>query len=214
MSGAGPGGAGFEGVTAEGAAPVGEPGNTIEPVGLPQTTVDRVGPGGGVASDSAFGVALVTLWQQVAEAGGPVGFPPPVVRSEVAAKAALLVDGVKTGRLIAVAANRARRLIGVGFLALGRGQYRHTGRLELLLVDPAQTGAGLGSRLLGELLSSARTGGLRLLDVQIQDDAGLADFFSRFGFTEWGRRPGWIELGTATDGTRHGTDEVLLGVKL
>ena len=55
-------------------------------------TVDRVGPGGSVASDSAFGVALVTLWQDVADAGGPVGFAAPVVRSEVAARAAGLVE--------------------------------------------------------------------------------------------------------------------------
>jgi len=184
-----------------------------EPGGLPEITVDRVGPGGGVASDSAFGVALVTLWQQVAEAGGPVGFAPPVVRSEIAARAALLVDGVKTGRLIAVAANRARRLVGVGFLRLGAGQQRHTGRLELLLVQPEHTRAGLGSRLLTELLMTAKAQQVQLVDVQIEDGAGLESFFGRFGFTEWGRRPGWIELGADREdpSTR---DEVLMGVSL
>jgi GNAT superfamily N-acetyltransferase len=190
----------------------GAAGDGAQPVRSPEITVDRVGPGGGVASDSAFGVALVTLWQEVAEAGGPVGFAAPVVRADIAARAALLVDGVKTGRLIAVAANRARRLIGAGFLRPGRGQYCHTGRIELLLVDPAHTGAGLGSTLLTELLGSARAGQLRLLDIEIQDGAGLAGFFGRFGFTEWGRRPGWIELGSAASPDRR--DEVLMGVQL
>jgi GNAT superfamily N-acetyltransferase len=184
-----------------------------EPARLPDITVDRVGPGGGVASDSAFGVALVTLWQQVAEAGGPVGFAPPVVRSEIAARAALLVDGVKTGRLIAVAANRARRLIGVGILRLGAGQQRHTGRVELLLVQPDHTRGGLGSRLLTELLTMAKAEQVRLLDVQIEDGAGLETFFGRFGFTEWGRRPGWIELGAGRQGPSK-RDELLMGVTL
>lgn len=175
----------------------------------PGITVDRVGPGGGLASDSAFGVALVTLWQRVAEAGGAVGFPPPVVRSEVAARAAGLVDGLRTGRMVAVAANRARRLIGVGFLRPGQGTGPHTGRIELLLVDPAHTGAGLGTRLMRDLLALAVERGLQRLDVEIADGAGLAEFFARSGFVEWGRRPGWIRLGAADD-----RDEVLLGATL
>ncbi len=43
----------------------------------------------------------------------------------------------------------------------------------------------------------------------MQDDPGLAEFFGRFGFAEWGRRPGWLRLGA--DGER---DEVLLGAVL
>ena len=180
-----------------------------EPVRAPDVTVDRVGPSGGVASDSAFGVALVSLWQRVAEAGGPVGFPRPVTRSEVAARAAGLVAEMRTGRLVAVAANRARRLIGVAILRPGRGTSQHTGRIELLLVDPAHTGAGLGTRLMTDLLALAYERGLQRLDLEVQDGAGLGAFFTRFGFAEWGRRPGWI-LSDANDER----DEVVLGVTL
>jgi len=172
-------------------------------------TVDRVGPGGGVASDSAFGVALVTLWQQVAEAGGPVGFALPVVRADIAARAAALVDEVRSGRLLGVAANRARRLVGAGFLRPGRGVQQHTGRIELVLVGPDQQRAGLGDRLMTELLDRARDRGLRRLEVAIPDGAGLAGFFGRFGFAEWGRRPGWIIM--SADDER---DEVVLGAEL
>ena len=133
----------------------------------PEITVDRVGPGGGVASDSAFGVALVTLWQRAA-----VGFAAPVHRSDVAARAAGLVDEIKTGRLLGVAANRARRLIGAGFLRPGRGSGQHTGHLELILVDAEHSRAGLGTQLAGRLLAQATDLGLKRVDVQVPADAG------------------------------------------
>ncbi len=182
-----------------------------EPTATPGAaiTLDRVGPGGGVASDSAFGVALVTLWQQVAEAGGPVGFALPVVRADIAARASVLVDEVRTGRLIGVAANQARRLVGVGLLRPGRGWQQHTGRIELLLVGPDQQRAGLGSRLLAELLERAGERGLHRLEAAIPDGAGLSAFFGRFGFAEWGRRPAWIRM--SADDER---DEVVLGAEL
>ena len=173
----------------------------------PAVTLDRVGPGGGVAADSAFGVALVSLWQQAAEDGAPVGFPVPVVRSDVAARVAPLVDGLRTGRVVGVAANRARRLVGVGLLRSGLGNARHTGRIEVLLVDAGRTGSGIGTDLLNRLLLIAREHELQRLEVAVQGDAGLAEFFAAFGFREWGRRPGWIRLGSED------VDEVVLGAQ-
>jgi len=175
----------------------------------PPITVDRVGPGGGVASDSAFGVALVTLWQRAAEAGAPVGFAAPVLRSDVAARAAGLVDEIKTGRLIAVAANRARRLIGVGFLRPGRGSGQHTGHLELILIDAEHTRAGLGTELIARLLAQATEVGLERVDAGVPADAGLESFFRTLGFIQWGRRPHWIRMSADDE-----CDEVLLGVEL
>ena len=175
----------------------------------PAATLDRVGPGGTVASDSAFGVALVSLWQKLAESGAPVGFPPPVYRLDVAGRAAARGEDLRKGRVIGVAANRSRRLIGVGLLRPGRGSREHTGRIELVLVDPDRLRTGLGSRLLDELLTMAAARGLNRVDLEMQDDPGLAEFFGRFGFVEWGRRPGWLRLGTGDE-----RDEVLLGAVL
>ena len=143
-----------------------------------------------MASDSAFGVALVTLWQHVAEAGGPVGFAAPVVRADVAARAAGLVDEVRTGRLIAVAANQARRLDRSRPPAAGPRRQQHTGRIELLLVDPDHSRAGLGSRLLAELLELAGERGLERLDVGVPDGAGLDAFFGRVRLRRMGAAAG------------------------
>ncbi len=184
----------------------------VEAMHRRQTTIDRVGPGGTVASDSAFGVALVGLWQQVSDSGAPVGFTLPASRIDVAARVAELVEGLRKGTVVGVAANRARRLVGVGLLRPGRGIRRHTGRVEVLLVHPDQARGGLGTSLLTDLLSIARDRGIDSVDLEMQDDEGLAGFFGRFGFTEWGRRPSWLHLGDADDHRAAGTrDEIVLG---
>ena len=180
-----------------------------EPAGQVPTVIDRVGPGGGVASDSAFGVALVTLWQRCAEAGDPVGFDLPVVRGEVAARAAGLVEEIKTGRLVAVAANRTRRLLGVAFLRPGRGSGRHTGYLALLLVDPDHRRQGLGSELTRTILVSARESGLDRVDALVAAGSGGENLLRTLGFTDWGRRPGWI-VGPDADPR----DELVMGLVL
>ena len=133
----------------------------------------------------------------------------PVLRSDVAARAAGLVDEIKTGRLLAVAANRARRLIGVGFLRPGRGS---AAAHRPPRVDPGRPGAqraGLGTQLAGRLLGQAGDLGLERLEVAIPADAGLETFFGRFGFAEWGRRPGWIRMGAGDE-----RDEVVMGAEL
>ena len=177
--------------------------------GEPVLRIDRVGPGGGVPSDNAFGVALVSLWQRVLEGGGQVGFGVPVVRPEVAARAAGLVDEIRTGRVIAMAANRSHRLIGAALLRPGRGSADHTGHLELILVDPAHARAGIGAQLLTEALRLARDRALVAVDLDAADDPGLNAFFARFGFERWGRRPGWIRTGTTKS-----LDEIVWGVTL
>lgn len=180
-----------------------------EPTVAPLLRIDQAGPGGGVPSDNAFGVALVSLWQRVAEAGGLVGFAPPVSRADIAARAAGLVDEVRTGRVIAVVANRSHRLIGAGLVRPGRGNALHTGHVELILVDPAQCRTGIGGRLMAELLRLAGERGLAKLDLDAADDPGLAAFFGRFRFEEWGRRPDWVHLGPDTL-----RDEIIWGVSL
>jgi GNAT superfamily N-acetyltransferase len=119
-----------------------------------------------------------------------------------------MVEELRTGRLVGVAANRARRLVGAGFLRPGRGSQSHTGRIELVLVEQEWTRSGLGSRLVNDLVDRARDLGLEQLDVAVPAGSGVDEFFGRFGFTEWGRRPGWIRTEAAD------RDEIVMGVTL
>ena len=169
-------------------------------------TLRGVGPGGTWASDSAFGVAVVTLWHHVAESGGAVGFAPTVSRAEVAAVVAGLVDDLRSGRALGFALNRHRTLVGVGLLRPGRGLSGHTGEIVAVMVDPDLRGSGSGSRLMTALLTQARGARVSRVEACVREGAGLEDFFGRFGFAEWGRRPGWIRVGPGQD-----RDEIILG---
>lgn len=183
-------------------------------------TIRRVGPGdragtsaaptaSPIAADSAFGVALVTLWHQVAQAGGVVGFAESVDRAEVARRAVVIVEDLRKGRSLGVVADHGRRLVGAAVLEPGVGARAHTGRIALLMVEPALTGCGLGRGLLESLLAGARGRGLEQVGVEFAEDDRVQRFFERFGFTVWGRRPGWQRVGAGPD-----RDEMVMGVRL
>ncbi len=158
-----------------------------------------VGPHGDLAADSAFAVALTGLWHAVSEAGGSVGFVPPVDRTAVAAVVAPEIEALRAGREQAVALIQVRRLVGFGVLRPRRGLQAHTGEIVKVMVAPDVEGRGLGSRIMTALLDKARDLGLERVDLSIRDGLGLADFYARFGFVEWGRFPGSIRVAPGDD---------------
>jgi GNAT superfamily N-acetyltransferase len=194
-----------------------EPVGATEPVvdsdGGSAPTIGRVGPGGLMAADSAFGVALVSLWHAVAQAGGVVGFAGSAGRGDVARRAAPLVEELRTGRALGVAADRGRRLVGAALLRPGSGSRAHTGRIELLAVEPALTGCGLGRGLLEALLARAGERSLDRLTVEFAEDERVQRFFERGGFAVWGRRPGWHRIDGARSDAPAGSvrDEIVMG---
>jgi GNAT superfamily N-acetyltransferase len=162
-----------------------------------------------MAADSSFGVALVGLWHEAAQAGGAVGFTDTTDRTDVARLVAPIVDDLRRGRALAVAVDQGRRLVGAAVLHPGPGARAHTGRLDLLVVEPALTGCGLGRAMLTALLDDARARGLDRVGVEFGQDERVQRFFERFGFQVWGRRPGWQRLGPGVD-----RDETIMGVVL
>ncbi len=174
-----------------------------------QAELHTVGPDGDLAADSTFAIALTGLWHAVSEAGGSVGFVPPVDRAAVAAVVAPEIDALRAGREHAVALILGRRLVGFGVLRPRRGLQAHTGEIVKVMVHPDAEGRGLGSRIMTALLDKARELGLEKVDLSIRDGLGLADFYARFGFVEWGRFPGSIRVATGDD-----RDEIFYWVDL
>ena len=182
------------------------PGPAGQGRGQGQVTIHRVGAGQPMAADSAFGVALVGLWHAAAGLGeGSLGFVPPVLRSDVAAVAAQVVDRLRGGTSEGIALVKDRRMVGFGVLRRNPGLESHTGEIAKVMVHPDLARQGLGSTLMTSLLELARKIGLDRLDLSVRDGQGLAEFYRRFGFVEWGRRPGWIRVGPDDD-----RDEVFL----
>lgn len=165
----------------------------------PELAAHRVGPDGTMAADSQFGVALTTLWHAVSQAGGAVGFVPPVDRPEVAARAAAVVTELRAAKASAIALIADRQLVGFAKLTAGTGLISHTGEITAVMVDPALQGVGLGGRLMTEILALARLLGLERVSLSIREGAGLDSFSARFGFSECGRRPGWVRVADGDD---------------
>lgn len=154
-----------------------------------------VGPNGSMAADSQFGVALTTLWHDVSSTGAPVGFLASTPRSDIAKAAAATVEQLRSGRALGLALVAPdRTLVGFGKLTAGRGVDAHTGEISELMVAPLQQGAGLGTRLMNELIDRAKALGLQQLRLGARDGHRLEDFYSRFGATEYGRLPAWINV--------------------
>ena len=173
-----------------------------EPAAAPSAELRRVGPGGSMAPDNAFAVALLTLWHRVAQAGGAVGFPSDVERSLVGRAVSPVVDAVKSGRAYALAVARSRHVVGFALLERGTRDRSHTATLSLLMVDPDSRRLGLGADLVGGILRVAADVGIERVVTGVPDGA-LSAYFSRFGFTEAGRLPGWLR-------GRSDVDEILL----
>ncbi|MTD13127.1 GNAT family N-acetyltransferase [Nakamurella sp. YIM 132087] len=186
-----------------------------EPAGHDGTVVPdeivsrRVGPAATMAADSAFAVALVTLWHRVSLAGGAVGFLADSTRPEIAARAAGVVDGLKRGRTRGQALTAGRTLVGFGLLTPGESLVAHTGMITLVMIDPDHQRQGLGDRIMEGLLEQARELGIERLELTVRGGEGLERFYARFGFEVEGSRPGWIRVAPGDD-----RDEVFLRMRL
>jgi GNAT superfamily N-acetyltransferase len=141
---------------------------------------------------------IVACWTDVSNAGGAVGFVPPVAMDDVLPVAAKAMAGVAAGhdRLI------VGRETGVGRLAalavITDGQFRlteHWRTVKRVMVHPDFQGRGYGVQLMVEVERVARDMGLELLTLDCRGGTGNDEFYKKCGYTEYGRLPGALRLG-------------------
>ncbi|GGL89040.1 MULTISPECIES: GNAT family N-acetyltransferase [Micromonospora] len=154
---------------------------------------------------------LVTLWVEVSNAGGAVGFVPPVTAAEVRT----LADPA----LAAVAEGPDRLLIGydadgrpVAALIFSDNRFHlktHWCVLKRVMVHPDAQGRGYGLALMREAERLARQLGWSALHVTVRDGQGLDAFYRRLGYREVGRLPGALRLAPGDD-----RDELLMWLPL
>ena len=160
--------------------------------------------------DDALRQELLTCWTDVTNAGGAVGFVPPVTEDDVVPLLDKLLEGVRSGRdvlaLLTVDAKTAGFASVVGSLSPLR---RHWGTVLRVQVHPSRQGQGLGRALMQGVHDIARARGLEFLHLTVRGGYGLEGFYEGLGYRVFARMPGAIRIAPGDD-----RDEVHLTCRL
>ncbi|MBZ9638175.1 GNAT family N-acetyltransferase [Streptomyces sp. PSKA30] len=154
------------------------------------------------AIDPALHDGILDLWTDVSNAGGAVGFVPPVTRE------AIRPELVK--QLVALSEGRARLLVGhaedgrvaaTAFLTFNTHRLMtHWLWLYTVMVHPRHQGKGYGRDLLAAAADAARTfDGIEAIRLTCRGGLGLERFYGSCGYKEVGRVPGAIRVGAGDD---------------
>lgn len=164
----------------------------------------------GSTVDADLRAQLLTCWTDVSNAGGAVGFVPPVTEDDVAPVLDRLLEGVRSGRdvlaLLTVDGATA------GFAALvgsSSALRRHWATVLRVQVHPSRQGHGLGRTLMAGVHEIARGRGWEFLHLTARGGTGVDGFYRNLGYTEHGRLPGAIRVAPGDD-----RDEIILSRRL
>ncbi|WP_371479949.1 GNAT family N-acetyltransferase [Kitasatospora sp. NBC_00315] len=156
---------------------------------------------------------IVQLWADVTNAGGAVGFVPPVTADDVWVTAEKQFAGVGPAgpdRLLVARDGESGRLAGVLFFESMRfALMDHWRLLKRVMVHPDFQGRGYGVELMAEAARVAREAGLAGLRLTARGGLGLERFYERCGYTEVGRVPGAIRVAPGDD-----RDDITLWIDL
>ncbi len=146
---------------------------------------------------------IVQLWADVTNAGGAVGFVPPVTADDVRVTADRQFAGVGAGlpdRLLVARDDATGRLAGLLFFESMRfALMDHWRLLKRVMVHPEFQGRGYGVDLMAEAGRIAREWGLDGLRLTARGGLGLESFYKRCGYAEVGRVPGAIRVAPGDD---------------
>jgi GNAT superfamily N-acetyltransferase len=158
------------------------------------------------AVDDVLRGELLACWTDVSNAGGAVGFVPPVDRGDVAPVLGRLLEGVHSGRdvlaVLTVDGATAGWAALVGSLSPLR---RHWATVLRVQVHPSRQGQGLGRALMAGVHDIARQRGWEFLSLTARGGTGVDAFYRGLGYREVGRLPGAIRVAPGDD-----RDEILL----
>ncbi|WP_200300620.1 GNAT family N-acetyltransferase [Streptomyces adelaidensis] len=140
---------------------------------------------------------ILTLWTDVSNTGGAVGFVPPVTSEEIRPE---LVK-----HLVALAEGRQRLLVGfdeetrpaaVAFLSFNTHRLMtHWVWLYTVMVHPTHQGRGYGRALLRAAETAARGfEGIEAIRLGCRGGEGLEHFYATCGYKEVGRVPGAVRV--------------------
>ncbi|WP_455352337.1 N-acetyltransferase family protein [Streptomyces sp. SYSU K217416] len=152
--------------------------------------------------DRALRDGVLTLWSDVSNAGGAVGFVPPVtpgiVRPELVKHLAAMSEG-RTRLLVGHDEDGA--VAATAFLTLNTHRLMtHWLWLYTVMVHPRHQGKGYGRELMAAAADSARTiEGIEAIRLTCRGGTGADRFYAACGYKEVGRVPGAIRVAEGDD---------------
>ncbi|WP_330174227.1 GNAT family N-acetyltransferase [Streptomyces sp. NBC_01498] len=145
---------------------------------------------------------VVALWTDVSEAGGAVGFVPPVNPDDVQAELAKHLVAMVEGRTrLVVGYDEAGAVAATAFLTLNTHRLmRHWLWLYTVMVHPGHQGRGYGRDLMDAAARAARgIDGIEAIRLTCRGGTGLDRFYASCGYKEVGRVPDAIRVGPGDD---------------
>ncbi|THA48131.1 GNAT family N-acetyltransferase [Streptomyces sp. A1136] len=152
--------------------------------------------------DPALRDGLLDLWTEVSNAGGAVGFVPPVTAEDVRpALVKHLVAMVEGSHRLIVGHDGAGRVGAAAVLALNPHRLmRHWVTAYTVMVAPDLQGRGAGRALMAAVADAARTlDGIEAVRLSCRGGLGLEHFYASCGYKEVGRVPDAIRVGPGDD---------------
>ena len=143
---------------------------------------------------------IVTLWTDVSNAGGAVGFVGPVSLADVTAFAAPALAAVEQGHDHLVVGYVDGRVAAMLFLVSQRFALAgHWRTVKRLMVHPSVQGKGYGTALVREAETVARRFGWAALHLTVRGGTGTERLYLAHGYRLVGRYPCALRIGPGDD---------------
>ncbi|MFI6286755.1 GNAT family N-acetyltransferase [Streptomyces sp. NPDC051018] len=152
--------------------------------------------------DPALRDGIVRLWTDVTNAGGAVGFVPPVtvgeIRPELVRHLAAMADG--SARLL-VGRDENGEVAATAFFSFNSHRLMtHWVWLYTVMVHPRLQGGGHGRELMAAVAAAARGfEGIEAIRLGCRGGMGIERFYASCGYKEVGRVPGAIRVADGDD---------------
>ncbi|MFF2011682.1 GNAT family N-acetyltransferase [Streptomyces sp. NPDC058195] len=152
--------------------------------------------------DTALREGIVALWADVSNAGGAVGFVPPVTADDIRPELARHLAAMDAGRTrLLVGRDADGAVAATAFLALNAHRLMaHWLWLYTVMVHPRHQGKGYGRELMDAAAAAARgIDGIEAIRLTCRGGTGADRFYGSCGYKEVGRVPDAIRVADGDD---------------